>query len=79
MIPFPPFSHLLTFLPSPFHLGIALSIIFHHIAPVSHGGGEIVRGTEGRKEKFVFPQEDNIPRPVPFLFLLIEHTHTHVI
>lgn len=35
------------------------------------------RKREGQRGKEVcFSGEDNIPRPVPFLFLLIEHTHS---
>lgn len=72
-----PFSHAI-FLPLP----LILSFFFPSPSCQSHlpwRGREREGdrgGVGGGRRKVCFSGEDNIPRPVPFLSLLIEHTHT---
>lgn len=53
----------------------------HHVGPISHGEAEKERETEAGERKVCFSGEDNIPRPISFLSLLIDRactqTHTH--
>lgn len=72
------FSHAI-FLSHSLSLPLISSFFFpppHHVSPISHGEAEKESGTKRRGRKVCFSREDNIPRPAPFLSLLIEHKHT---